>query len=394
MKISNPIFLILILTANVVYPQIKKIPFKNTEGKDCNDLHIKFTTDDVGIHHSPCFSDAIAQEDRKEKYLQGGQVNNNETCTLSFKRPNNKPVTAKSYYWTIDGKQQGKEKRLQIQKLTWHGGIATGNGLIRVKLENTISHFHYLPGSTAEQTRSSFKSFIEMNFNLGGVERIHAYVDSLGTLIMQSNLAGDTTVKLETVVIMQDFSQTVIFTDILPGVLKVRLLLEGFYNTTEDKMSGDYAVVLLRSNLPPYDVLESTRCWIDTSGNIETFFWDVPDGQQFFMEIRHRNSISTWSANGFNQFLNREFYYNFTLSPSMAFGSNMMLKGVRWCFYSGDVDQNGFIDGIDMGMVDNDASIFAIGKIPTDLTGDNTTDATDLAIVDNNALLFISTVRP
>lgn len=394
MKSSIPILLILILTANIVYPQIKKIPFKNTEGKDCNDLHIKFTTEDVGVHFSPCFSNTVPQEDPKEKYLQGGRVKKDSTCEISFKRPNDKPVTAKSYYWTIDGKQQGKEKRLQIQKLNWHGGVATGNGLIRVRLENTISHFHYLPGSTAEQTRSSFKSFIEMNFNLGGVERIHAYVDSIGTLIMQSNLAGDTTVKLETAVVMQDMTQSVLFTDIIPGVLRVKLLPEGFYSINDDKMNGDYAVVLLRRNSCPYEVLESTRCWIDSSGNIETFFWDVPDGQQFFMEIRHRNSISTWSANGFNQFLNREFYYNFTLSPSMAFGSNLMLKGVRWCFFGGDVDQNGFIDGIDMGMVDNDASIFAIGKITTDLTGDNTTDATDLAIVDNNALQFISTIRP
>ncbi len=394
MKSSISILLILLLTANVVYPQIKKIPFKNTEGKNCNDLHIKFTTDDVIVHHSPCFSDYPAQEDRKEKYFQSGQVNNNETCTLSFKRPNNKAVTAKSYYWTIDGKQQGKEKRLQIQKLNWHGGVATGNGLIRVKLENTVSHFQYFHGSTAEQTRSSFKSFIDMNFNSGGVERIHAYVDTLGTLIMQSNLAGDTTVTLETFVVMQDMTQSVLFTDIVPGVLRVKLLPEGFYNTMDDKMTGDYAVVLLRYNVPPYDVLESTRCWIDSTGNIETFFWDVPDGQQFFMEVRHRNSISTWSANGFNQFTNREFNYNFTLSPSMAFGSNLMLKGVRWCFFGGDVDQNGFVDGIDMGMVDNDASIFATGKITTDLTGDNTTDATDLAIVDNNALQFISTIRP
>ena len=47
--------------------------------------------------------------------------------------------------------------------------------------------------------------------------------------------------------------------------------------------------------------------------------------------------------------------YNFTTSSSQAYGSNPQLSGTRWTAFSGDVNQDGVIDGTDAGLIDNDA---------------------------------------
>ena len=63
-------------------------------------------------------------------------------------------------------------------------------------------------------------------------------------------------------------------------------------------------------------------------------------------------------------------------------------------FYSGDVNQDGYIDLTDINLIYNDAGIFAGGYIVTDITGDNITDLTDLLLAFNNANDFVSVIRP
>ena len=58
------------------------------------------------------------------------------------------------------------------------------------------------------------------------------------------------------------------------------------------------------------------------------------------------------------------------------------------------MDQDGIVDGTDIGMVDNDVSFFLAGYVVTDIDGDLFVDAADMAIVDNNAYSFVSRVRP
>lgn len=78
-----------------------------------------------------------------------------------------------------------------------------------------------------------------------------------------------------------------------------------------------------------------------------------------------------------------------------AFDNNMkeVEPGV-WAIYSGDIDQDGFIDLIDQIMLDNDISSFASGYIPTDLNGDGYVDLLDQIILDNNLSLFIYVHKP
>jgi len=89
--------------------------------------------------------------------------------------------------------------------------------------------------------------------------------------------------------------------------------------------------------------------------------------------------------------------YNFTSSASQAFGNNMKqvdASPVRFGIYSGDVNQDGVVDGSDAAGIDNDAFNFVTGYVVSDVTGDNVVDGSDAAIADNNAANFVSKITP
>ncbi|MBK7160874.1 MAG: hypothetical protein IPH77_20605 [Ignavibacteria bacterium] len=71
-----------------------------------------------------------------------------------------------------------------------------------------------------------------------------------------------------------------------------------------------------------------------------------------------------------------------------------MQKGSVWCFYTGDVNQDGIIDATDVSEVDNDAYASLSGSINTDLNGDYFVDASDLGLVDNNAYNAVTAITP
>ena len=71
----------------------------------------------------------------------------------------------------------------------------------------------------------------------------------------------------------------------------------------------------------------------------------------------------------------------------------MVSTGV-YALYAGDVDNNGFIDGMDINTIQSNSSIFATGYITPDVNGDGIMDALDLIITDNNAAKFISVMKP
>ncbi|MEO6695111.1 MAG: dockerin type I domain-containing protein, partial [Ignavibacteria bacterium] len=87
----------------------------------------------------------------------------------------------------------------------------------------------------------------------------------------------------------------------------------------------------------------------------------------------------------------------FTTAAAKAFGDNMKqvdLSPIRFGIYSGDVNQDGVIDGSDAALIDNDAANFATGYRVTDLNGDQVIDGSDASIVDNNAANFVSKITP
>lgn len=67
---------------------------------------------------------------------------------------------------------------------------------------------------------------------------------------------------------------------------------------------------------------------------------------------------------------------------------------MRYAIYSGDVNQDGIIDGSDASIVDNAAFNYLTGYVVSDTNGDGIVDGSDSSIIDNNAYNFVSVIKP
>lgn len=154
--------------------------------------------------------------------------------------------------------------------------------------------------------------------------------------------------------------------------------------------------VYLRSISPPYEILDSSSGFID-SATLTGRFWfiTVPQGT-YYIVAKHYNCVETWSKPGGETTRDSivALTYDFTSARTQAYGNNMRLKGGKYCFYSGEVDQDGFIDATDLARIDNEAYNFTVGDyLPEDLDGNGVVDAADFSVADNNRH-FIGIVSP
>ena len=70
-----------------------------------------------------------------------------------------------------------------------------------------------------------------------------------------------------------------------------------------------------------------------------------------------------------------------------------LVDGV-YTFFSGDINQDGFIEAFDFPPLFNDIDNFAEGFRTTDLNGDGFVEAFDYPILFNNSDNFIETLHP
>ena len=180
-----------------------------------------------------------------------------------------------------------------------------------------------------------------------------------------------------------------------PLALKLTLqaLIEGFYaNSFNDTIS-----VELSQTIAPYNKLAPVKGLTSTSG--VDFYLPKGGETSYYIVLKHRNSVETWSASTVAT-ASFPLTYDFTSAAGQAFGSNMILVGGKWCVYGGDLTsstpgvQDGLVDGSDLASVDNDNTNFITGYVVTDLTGEQIVDGSDLAIVDNNNTAFVGKVVP
>ncbi|HRB01621.1 MAG TPA: hypothetical protein PK294_14400 [Ignavibacteria bacterium] len=173
--------------------------------------------------------------------------------------------------------------------------------------------------------------------------------------------------------------------------LNITAGIEGFRNNT--LQISDTIKIYLRNSVSPYESIDSSQVFLNTSGNANTNFQNAIAGN-YFISCHHRNALETWSMNPviFNEGNTSD--YNFTSSQSQSFGNNMILKTGVWCFYSGDVNQDGTIDLSDGSLIDNDAFNFATGYLSTDVNGDGISDLGDAVYSDNNGFNFVGKVIP
>lgn len=155
----------------------------------------------------------------------------------------------------------------------------------------------------------------------------------------------------------------------------------------------DSMKIFLRNNTSPFNKTDSAITYLDSSGNSELSFIHAATGNYYIQAI-HRNALETWSSSALNFVNGSVTNFDFTLLQSNAYGNNQIYKSLKWCAYSGDVNNDGNIDVDDLIAIYNDILNSNSGYINTDLTGDNFSDVTDLIIAFNNSNNIVSVIKP
>jgi hypothetical protein len=173
--------------------------------------------------------------------------------------------------------------------------------------------------------------------------------------------------------------------------LNLTAMIEGMWNGTT--MVSDTVTVEVRGLTSPYTLVESKKIFLNSAGSGSAIFTTPVEGTPYYLVVKHRNSIETWSTAGV-QFTAGNLTYDFTTAQNKGYGNNLKLVNGKWCIYSGDVNQDGLIDINDLTQVFIDNINGGIGYVATDLNGDLFTEVSDLNIVFVNKVLVISRQRP
>jgi len=189
--------------------------------------------------------------------------------------------------------------------------------------------------------------------------------------------------------------------------VNINVMLEGLYNGYKMNQSqndmgasqfstgiADEISVALYASDSPYDlVLTISHVRLSTDG-LSSFTISPAYSNSYYIVIKHRNSIETWSAHPVS-FAGSSVSYNFASSPAQVFGDNLkeVSPGI-YAIYGGDSNEDGIIDSGDMADIDYASSVFTFGYVIQDINGDGIVDSSDMAIIDGNSNFFIMLQRP
>lgn len=170
------------------------------------------------------------------------------------------------------------------------------------------------------------------------------------------------------------------------------------YDPVSNTENPDTVKIYLRNSSAPYAIVDSSKNLLLGPCTGQNFiFRNVRNGLPYFVVVKHRNALETWSAAPVT-FVNSDASIAFSVDDIYAYGNNEIQVDTSpynvFAFYSGDVNQDGTIDATDVSLIDNDVQNFVSGYVVTDLTGDDFVDGTDFAIADNNAANFVSAITP
>ncbi len=179
--------------------------------------------------------------------------------------------------------------------------------------------------------------------------------------------------------------------------INLKVFLEGFYDQSIgkmrkaqdfnesdglfDKFPGTIADMITIELHDPNNYGTSVHVTEDIDLNQDgtaSFFIEEAVSGDYYLTVRHRNHLETVSASTLN-FDQDEVSYDFTTSAGQAFGDNMLeVSADVWAIYAGDINQDGFIDGLDLTPTILMGRIGAKGYMVEDINGDGSVDGLDL----------------
>lgn len=156
-----------------------------------------------------------------------------------------------------------------------------------------------------------------------------------------------------------------------------------YYPNSPANSLADTIMVELYSSVFPYTKVFSQKTILDINGNASIFF---NSGGSYYVVIKHRNSIATWSAAPVYFSTTSPITYDFTTSASKAYGGNLIDDGYgTFMIYTGDINHDGSVDFNDYPEIDYFSYIGYWGYTSGDLNGDAYLDFNDYPLLDVNS---------
>lgn len=187
-----------------------------------------------------------------------------------------------------------------------------------------------------------------------------------------------------------------------PGTSGFKKVQDADGENSWDKFAGlvcDTLSIQLAESADPWNIVYSARgININSNGTCRVPFPATLSGN-YYVIVKHRNSVETWSKAGGESLVNG-FSYDFTTSANQAFGGNMVeVEPGVFAIFAGDVNspmsgQDGYVDGFDVASVFNYSQNGGFGYIPEDLTGDGFVDGFDVALVFNGSQTAVGMNTP
>jgi hypothetical protein len=195
--------------------------------------------------------------------------------------------------------------------------------------------------------------------------------------------------------------------------LHLHLFIEGYYLGSGQMVSAinplnpgaecDTLGIELHESFYPYNAVYLDTSILDISGDVDFSFPTTVLGHNYYLAVRHRNALETWSSAPV-VFSSRNIFYSFTDHAYKAYGSNQADMGDgNFAFWSGDISdaatmtiglQDGIIESQDYLDMENAVYLIYVGYNYEDLTGDGVVEESDYIIIENNVRAILFTMRP
>ncbi|MBL0102917.1 MAG: fibronectin type III domain-containing protein [Bacteroidetes bacterium] len=186
-------------------------------------------------------------------------------------------------------------------------------------------------GTNVTITGTNFVNVSDVRFNTTSA----SFIVNSATSITATVPAGATTGLLSVITACGTVNSASNFTVVTNYTILAKVYIEGFYiggglmravvNPVATPSLCDTVEIQLARGTSPYTIDYSDKVVIGTNGIGNFHFPTSVIGQSYYLVVRHRNSLQTWSANPIT-FSGFTMVYDFTTSAAKAYGNNQMIQ--------------------------------------------------------------------
>jgi hypothetical protein len=301
----------------------------------------------------------------------------------------------------------------------FHGGIGGGSGNFSINVSTPLPACNttMVPANASlDQPSSGFNlkwnTVPNANYYTVLLDSVNPPVRLLGTVtdttvftgILEAGHSYYWTVKPGNTSGTTSGCQIAVFaTEQYSYALNVKVFIEDFYignstmRATIDPIAHDTlcdTITVSLANPSTHQILYATKALLSTTGIAPAYFAQSVLGSNYFIIVKGRNALETWSTGTFG-FNSPDTTYDFTTAANKAWGSNQKLldTGV-YGLYSGDINHDGFVNYQDFVLVNSRISQAMPGYFPEDLNGDLLVESVDYSMIENKIQLLISVMHP